>query len=297
MASIVVIGPGRAGVSLAGALAASGRWREICLSGRHPREPDHPAAAAPGIRYVYGLEPLADDTRSVLLAVPDDELPDVVHSLAALGPAPEGCTAFHLSGSLPTDVLEPLHHAGYGVGSFLPLVSLTDPARGASRMAGARVAVTAASDVVRVAADVASSMGAEVFRVPAVRRPLFHAATTLVAGSVAPVLARATGLLEEAGVSSDDALAALVALTHGVLDRIEEHGAVAGAATTEVDAETTALHLRALEPDDARDYALFLRAGLRLREREEGGAEGRDAVARLLDRVLDLETTEVGAGH
>ena len=299
MSSVVVIGPGRAGLSLAVALAGSGAYREVALCGRHPQPPDHPAAAHPRIRYVYGLEPLADDVRCVVLAVPDDGLPDVAYALSGLGPTPAGCAAFHLSGSLGTEVLEPLHHAGFGVGSFHPLVAFSDPSRGPSRMAEAWVAVTAAPEPYRVAQELAYAVGSEVFAVPAFRRPLFHAATSMIAGVLEPLVTHSSNLLEQAGIESDDATHALVALVRSSLDRLEEGAAGAGLGGEPTDAETVALHLRALDPQDAVTYAVFAREALRLAEAEGRLAEpaSREAIERELERVLQSEPSGAGAGH
>lgn len=298
MSSVVVIGPGRAGLSLAVALAGSGAYREVALFGRHRLPPDHPAVAHPRIRYVYGLEPLAEDVRCVLLAVREDGLPEVAHALASQGPAPAGCAAFHLSGALGTEVLEPLHHAGFGVGSFHPLVAFSDPARGASWMAEAWIAVTAAPEPYRVAQELAYAVGAEVFAVPAFRRPLFHAATSMVAGVVKPLLAHSSNLLVQAGIEPGDAMPALVALVRSSLDRLEEGPAGADAAREGApsDAETVALHLRALDPADAVTYAVFAREALRFAE-AEGHLVEREAIERELERVLQSEPSGAGAAN
>ena len=122
MSSVAVIGPGRMGLALAHALQRSGEFVEVTVYGRRPEAPSHPIFREADARYVFGLEPLRADCLAVLLAVPEGALPEVAHSLAAQGPAPGGCSAFHLSGALPTDVLAPLHAAGYQAGVFHPWV-------------------------------------------------------------------------------------------------------------------------------------------------------------------------------
>ena len=120
---VMIIGPGRMGLTLAGAFVESAAFREVVVAGRHADRPDQPAWDE-RIRYVFGLERPEPGTLAILLAVPEAAVPDVAHALAALGPAPEGCSVFHLSGALPTDVLEPLHHAGYTVGALHPLLAV-----------------------------------------------------------------------------------------------------------------------------------------------------------------------------
>jgi predicted short-subunit dehydrogenase-like oxidoreductase (DUF2520 family) len=299
------------GLSLAAAFARSGEFDEVIVCGRHPEPPEHPVFAEPGVRYVFGLVHPPGDTVAVLLALPDEAVPDVAYHLGELGDAPEGCAAFHLSGALPTDVLEPLYHRGYGVGAFHPLVVLTDPLRAPQRFAGAYAAVTAAPAALRTARVLGDAIGTEVFAVPAVRRPVYHAAVTLVQSGIVPLVAHAAELLEHSGIDADDALEAVVALARGTLTGLEEGGV--GEATVGVlsrgDAETVSVHLRALEEEDQRRYAVLGRELLRLADeaarrdpRLAGDAaakemsERRREVERLLARHTELETTGAGAG-
>ena len=85
MHSIRIIGPGRAGTSLAAALSARG-WGFAGFLGRH----DDVAHAAEGVDLL-------------VIATPDDAVADVA---AAVDPVP-GATVAHLSGSLGLDALAP----------------------------------------------------------------------------------------------------------------------------------------------------------------------------------------------
>jgi predicted short-subunit dehydrogenase-like oxidoreductase (DUF2520 family) len=277
--------------------------RSVTVCGRHPEPPDHPLFAREGVRYVFGLEPLAPDTIAVLLAVPDEVVPELAYAVSGHGPAPEACAAFHLSGSLPTDVLAPLHERGFGVGVFEPLVSIVDPTRGADRFPGSYVAVTASPETLRVAWILADAIGAEVLAVPAVRRPLFHAATSLVASTLTPLVEHGARLMEHAGVEEDEAIQALIPLLRSILASIEEGGVPAAFAgpVARGDVETSSLHLRALDPEDQRFYALIGREVLRLTgERSPRGTldeDTREELAALFRRYTELETTGAGTGH
>jgi len=304
MASVAIVGPGRLGLALAAAFEQSGEVDQVIIFGRHREAPDHPVLRGPSVRYVHGLEPLPGDCQAVFLTVPDEAVPEVAYSLAGQGEAPPGCAALHVSGILPTDVMEPLHRGGYGVGSFYPLVVLTDPARGASRFVGSWAAVTAAPETFRRIQRLADGIGIDVFAVPAFRRPLFHAAIALVQGAILPTLTHSSALLQQAGVDSDEALPSLISLARSTLDALEE-GGVSMAASGPVatgDLETTALHLRALDAVDQRSYAVLARELLRLAGAEgaagyASGAEDRGAVEELLDRYAATESTGVGAGQ
>jgi predicted short-subunit dehydrogenase-like oxidoreductase (DUF2520 family) len=102
-------------------------------------------------------------------------------------------------------------------------------------------------------------MSCPLLEVPATRRPLFHAATVLASSYLPPLLDLSARLMERAGVSSDEALPALLPLVNGALQSISEWGAGAsvGGPIAAGDVETVALHLRAMDPEDRRLYAAF----------------------------------------
>ena len=117
-----------------------------------------------------------------------------------------------------------------------------------------------------VARLLTSAMGSPLIAVPASKRPLFHAATVMASNFLPPLLDLAARLMERAGVTSEEALPALLPLVRGTLSSIEERGleaSVRGPLATG-DVETVALHLRAMEPEDRRLYALFGKELLRL---------------------------------
>lgn len=256
---VMIVGPGRAGMSLAYALVQAGAVGGVTVCGRRPEPPAHPLFAAEGATYVFGLRRPDLDTAAVFLAVPDSVVPEMAHALAGQGDAPSGCAAFHLSGALPADVLAPLHARGYAVGSFHPLQALAHPLTGAQRLRGAWVAVTGSSAAVAVARRVAAALDSGVLTVPEARRPLYHAAAVMASNFIPPLLDVACRLLERAGVPHEDALPALLPLVRGTLENLAQHGVEAGVTgpIPRGDVETVALHLRALEGGDRRLYAVL----------------------------------------
>lgn len=293
--AVTIVGPGRMGLALGSALERSGEVPRLTFFGRHPEPPSHPLFVEGRAEYVFGVEPLARDTSAVFLAVPDHVVPEMAFTLAAHGPAPEGCAAFHLSPTLPTDVLAPLHGEGYGVGSFLPLVSVPERSDHSDRFAGSHCAVTGSAETIATARRVTAAIGADLVTVPAARRPLFHAAVLLTAGSLPPVLGLSARLMDRAGVASDETLPALLSVIRDVVRTAEERGLAAAlpAPIARGDVETIALHLRALDPADQRLYAVLGLELLRLAG-EAIDAPTREALEELYGRYLELETTGTG---
>ena len=296
---VVIVGPGRMGLALGDALERSGEVRHLTFYGRHPEPPSHPLFLQGRARYVFGVEPVERDTSVVLLAVPDDVVPEMAFTVAAHGRAPSGCAAFHLSGALPTDVLGPLHEEGYAVGALHPLVSVTDRLDGADRLSGAFFAVTGASEALAVARRLTAAIDADVVGVPAARRPLFHAAAALAGGQVVPILALTARLMERAGVSGDEVLPVLLSLVRDTMRRVEEDG-LSGSlpeSLARADLETISLHLRALDHEDQRLYAVLGLEMLRLAGApmdvagDPDAGDAREAVRELLARHAEMQST------
>jgi predicted short-subunit dehydrogenase-like oxidoreductase (DUF2520 family) len=259
MNGIVIVGPGRVGLSLGYALSHAEAARPLTVCGRRPEPPAHPLFTQGLAEYVFGLVRPEPGTAAVFLAVPDSAVGDLAQALAALGPAPDGCSAFHLSGAMSTEVLAPLHASGYAVGSFHPLQAIAHPVTGAERLPGSWVAVTGAPDATATARRLAGAVGCPVISVPESRRPLYHAAAVMVSNFLPPLVDAACRLLERAGIPYDEALPALLPLVRGTLENIQERG-VDGAVTGPIrrgDVDTVGLHLRALEGDDRRLYAVL----------------------------------------
>lgn len=286
---LMIVGPGRMGLALAWALTQEDVVREVVVCGRLPETPDHPIFKQNRARYVFGLEQPSDRTGAVLLTIPEEGLPELVASLASLGPAPQGCSVFHVRAGLSTDVLAPLHDVGYALGSFFPLHPIAHPVASAEGLVGGWFAVTGSRDAMPVARALASGLGGHVLEVPHASKPSVDAALALAAGTVPALLASLTRLLGEGGIHPDEGLPALVSLMRGVLANVEAMGLDRGLTGpfVEGDLETTSLHLRALEGDDRRRYAWFGREVARISQEEDGGHD----LAALLTR-FDSELTD-----
>lgn len=292
---IAIVGAGARALSLAEELGGSGRFDGVSVYGRQREAPAHTVFAREHARYVFGLEPFHGDTVAVFLGVADEGVPEIAFSVAGQGAAPPGCAAFHLSSVLPTEALAPLHTQGYALGAFHPLGASTQPRGGGQGITGGFVAVTGSPSAVAVARRIAEALDARVLEVPAGRRPLVDAVTTMAGAYLDPLLGLSVRLMERAGIAADDATPALVAVARGALDRIEEEG-VTGASSSPVldgDMERLALHLRALDAEDQRLYALFARELLRIEE-EALDPETREAIQELLDRYAGLEPSSIG---
>ncbi len=223
MRTLRIVGPGRAGRSLAAALGGVG-WDVVGLLGRG----DDLTGAAAGVDVL-------------VLATPDDEVGAVA---AAVRPDPH-TVVVHLSGSLGLDVLAPHPRRA----SLHPLVPLPDPATGAARL---RSGVSFAVSGDRVAETMARDLGGRVVSVAEADRAAYHAAACIAANHVVALLGQVERVAGRAGLPLD----AFLDLTRAVVDDVARVGPAAALTgpAARGDWATLARHRDALDATERPAY-------------------------------------------
>jgi predicted short-subunit dehydrogenase-like oxidoreductase (DUF2520 family) len=221
--TIRIIGPGRAGTSLAAALSAHG-WDVVGFLGRR-----------------HDLVDAAHGVDVLVIATPDDSVAAVA---AAVAPCPS-TTVVHLSGSLGLDVLAP-HPLRAGLH---PLVPLPNALVGAERLAAG---VTFAVSGEPVARRMAESLGGRVVEVADGDRPAYHAAACIAANHVVALLGQVERVAHSVGLDLD----AFLPLTRAAVDDVASLGprqALTGPAMRG-DWATLSRHLDALAKEERPGY-------------------------------------------
>jgi predicted short-subunit dehydrogenase-like oxidoreductase (DUF2520 family) len=190
----------------------------------------------------------------VFLTVPDDVVPVVAASLAALGVSVPANVAFvHASGALELGVLAPLGRR-HAVGSFHPLRSFPEPGP-PEAFRGIVIGVDASSESLRRLLNrLARDLGATPKGVDDAQRAVYHAAAVFASNYIVALLAEAVRLLAQAGWTEREAIQGLVPLAEGAVANVRKRGPVA-ALTGPIrrgDAETVKRHLSALAEIDAQ---------------------------------------------
>lgn len=191
---ITIVGPGRAGMSLALAAREAGH-RIIAVVGRDYERTRRAAELVDAAPLLPG-DPLASGDL-MFVAVRDEAIATVA---AEVGDAVGYRAAVHLSGFTPTDALAALADQGLEVGSFHPLQTLPTPEVGAARLRGASIAVTAEEPLRTTLHEFAASLGAAPFDLDDVAKPLYHAAAAAAANFPLAALTMASDLFAGAGV-------------------------------------------------------------------------------------------------
>jgi predicted short-subunit dehydrogenase-like oxidoreductase (DUF2520 family) len=270
--TIAIVGPGRAGSTLARALKAAG-YHVAAVAGLHPehareladevtaRPVDTPAAASA----------LANLT---ILAVPDDAISGVAHALAGAEMDWANKSVVHLSGAQDRSVLDGVRARGVGTGVFHPLQTFRKAPEAIHNLPGTLFGIEADPPLRDQLEQMARDLGGEAFDLTGVNRPVYHAAAVLVANYAITLLAEATALMEEAGIDRKTAYRGLTRLLLGSSTNSQQVDDPAQALTGPAargDLGTVARHVRALagDPELQQIYRLMADRTSSLAHKEE----------------------------
>lgn len=237
---IVLVGPGRAGMSLAIA-AMSARHEIVAILGRTVDSAKRAAKMVGAAPLTIGDDLPAADL--LIIATRDEAIGAVAGAVAAN--ATEIGAAVHVSGLTSVAALAPLAAAGIATGSFHPLQTLPTPKTGAANLAGSYIAITATEPLLSQLQGLATDLGANGFELSDANKPLYHAAAAAAANFPLAALTMASDLFAEAGVPWK----AAQPLVAAVVDNAFEMGprAALTGPVARGDVETVASQLRAVE--------------------------------------------------
>jgi predicted short-subunit dehydrogenase-like oxidoreductase (DUF2520 family) len=229
VSSVRIVGRGRAGGSLAGALSVVG-W---------------------SVDHVAGTSTVAaDGVDLVVLAVPDGAVASVAASVAP-GPA----VVAHMAGSLGLDVLAPHQRRA----SIHPLVSLPTPSVGAARLAdGAWFAV--AGDPLAAAA--VADLGGRAVEIDDSERAAYHAAACIASNHLVALLGQVERVAGPVGVP----LEAYLDLARATVENVAALGPAAALTgpAARGDVATLDRHRAALSDDEVPAYDAMAALAARL---------------------------------
>jgi predicted short-subunit dehydrogenase-like oxidoreductase (DUF2520 family) len=265
-----LIGPGRAGTTIALALVEEG-WTVISVAGRAPDASSTMAAVA-----ALGATPslVSDVGRGasvVIVATPDRAIEQAV--MTAEASIEPGALVFHVAGSRGLDVFDALvaKRTGVRVGALHPLQSFPSASVGLERLPGAWAAISGDPQV----ADIAHSIGLRTFEVAEADRIRYHTAAVVASNHLVALLGQVERLAKSCDVPFE-AFGPLVLASVQNSFSLGPTGALTGP-VARGDLATVEQHLRDLDPAERDAYRALAREAARLTGRRDTG----------LDRLLD----------
>ncbi|MDR3369445.1 DUF2520 domain-containing protein [Rhodoferax sp.] len=205
MKTLNIIGAGRVGQTLGRLWMASGMYRVQEVIARSVE------SAGRAVDFIGGGQTSTDlakmpDADVWMLSVPDTHIAPTAQALAALttpaGPV-RPALAFHCSGALSSDVLEPLRTAGWQVASCHPLLSFAQPELALAQFAGTPCALEGDAQAVAELQSALKHISAQCFTLAEQDKLLYHAGAVF-ATNFLPVLQHvAEQLWQHSGMPDD----------------------------------------------------------------------------------------------
>lgn len=287
MQSVTVIGAGRLGGALAIALSGTEyAIRQIVFRGADPGE-DIIRQITPKPEVIRFAEVRSIASDIVLITAQDSDISTIQREIADL--AANRPAAFHTSGSLSSEVLSNLKAINCPTGSIHPLVSVSDPLKGAERFAGAYFCIEGDDKALSVAEGIVTFLGGKSFSVDAKQKALYHAAAVTASGHNTALVDMSIEMLRNCGISEAESLKVLRPLVESTAANIFDQGterALTGP-FARADAETVARHIEKLvslgDDDLLSIYLLLGKRSLEIAERRGGNAEKLNALRKLMN--------------
>lgn len=195
-----IIGAGKVGAVLGAALRGAGH-AVIGVSAVSEASRERAELLLPEVP-VLAPEVIVERAELVLLAVPDDVLPELVSGLAARGAWQVGQLVAHTSGRYGVGVLAPVKTAGGIALALHPAMTFTGMSLDLARLADCTFGVTADPAMLPIAQALVVEMGAEPVVIAEADRVLYHAALAHSANHMVTLVAQAAQLLGDIGVQA-----------------------------------------------------------------------------------------------
>lgn len=220
--TLVLIGGGRVGRAFGRLLRELGWKIGAVVASSEPSARKAVRSIGAGTAHA-GLTRQVLATEIILITTPDRAISGVAAELARIGAEElQGKIILHTSGALSSRVLSPVKKCGAAVGSMHPLQTFSGV--GIPPLEGKVFAIEGDPPAVRVARQIARALGAIPVHIAGTKKPLYHAAGALAAGSVLALMEAATRMMVAVGMKRREAVRALLPLTRQVLDNFERLG-------------------------------------------------------------------------
>ncbi|NOZ63273.1 MAG: DUF2520 domain-containing protein [Calditrichaeota bacterium] len=220
---ISIVGSGRVGFALAKALAEGG-FSILGLFDRDPERLEWAKRQDIAEKYSVKLDDLTSGD-AIFICVSDDRIRVVARQLAQMFAEKKLVQfAFHCSGSLSADVLQPLSKYGVKIGSMHPVGTFSGAEDDNKKLRGIFWAVEGDELALSAAKSLIRRLQGEFIVLPKSAKPLHHLACTFASNYVNFLLSIVVELYRELGVDEESAQKLIMPLVKTTIENIGKRG-------------------------------------------------------------------------
>jgi predicted short-subunit dehydrogenase-like oxidoreductase (DUF2520 family) len=281
---ISVIGIGRLGGALALALAEAGYEIENLITTNIENTEKITALINPRPKILSPTEIEKISSEIIFIAAQDFKIAEIAENLTEnLRHQP---TIFHTSGALSSESLENLREIGCQIGSFHPLVSISDSLLGKERFRTAFFCVEGDAKAVETAKNIVEDLGGKSFSVETKYKILYHASAVTACGHLVALIDMAIEMLSKCGLEESEAKNVLLPLIESTIENLKTQTTSEALTGTfaRADFETFEKHLETLRENVSEEA---LEIYLNLGERSTHLAEREGANRKNLEKIRE----------
>ena len=220
MTEIGFIGAGTVGTALAVRLSSVEGYSVKAVSSRSRASADRLAKAVADCQVCHDAQSVADAVELVFITTPDAAIPQVASQVRWHA----GQAVVHCSGADSTGVLDPARQLGAQAGAFHPLQTFASIDQAIENLSGSTFAVEAEKPLLDQLQRMATVLGGHWVELKATDKVLYHAAAVFACNYMVTLVKLATDLWQAFGVSSPEAIRALLPLMQGTINNIGNVG-------------------------------------------------------------------------
>ncbi|MCR4440696.1 MAG: DUF2520 domain-containing protein [Peptococcaceae bacterium] len=216
MKTVGIIGLGRIGTALAVSLERCGYLVKTVRRDQGAKR----AGLINGKDFaVITLEQAAQETEVIFITTPDDAIESTAKRLAEIGIK---CQAvLHMSGSLSSEILEPLRQAGAMTGSLHPLQSFPSLERAVENLPGSYFTYEGDPSLLFWVSTLVERFGGILKILPSPEtKAVYHAGAVIASNYLVALAQLAIDCLAQAGFTPEEARAALLPLMKGTMNNL-----------------------------------------------------------------------------
>lgn len=258
MPQLGFIGAGPVGTTFAVRLSEQG-YRVAAVADLSAASARRLAERIPGCQVCTENQAVLDAADIVFITTADDVIAPVCAALTWRA----GQTALHCSGASTTASLEAARQQGVLVGSIHPCQSFSGIEQAIANLPGSTFGIEAEEPVRTTLTAMALALKGDIVYLSSEDKVLYHAAAAIACNYVTTLVKLATGLWQNFGKRSADAIKAYMPLLRGTLNNMETIG-FPGCLTGPIargDAATIRRHLAALEKSAPELLPLYKELG------------------------------------
>ena len=158
----------------------------------------------------------------ILITTPDQAIKKEARELFDLDLIKNKATLVHLSGALDSDILATKGDKTYGRLSLHPLQSIANVKQGINKLPDSFFTIEGNSLGIKKGEEILTALEVDYKIISKEAKPLYHAAACVASNYLVAIVDLAIKMMQEVGISNDDALSALLPLVKGSVENIAQ---------------------------------------------------------------------------